>query len=66
LLFIDINLSTKTDIFSLGCVIFEMLSLDSPHCDKLPNTEDGEDDNDESYDDSEYQVSGTNLMKYTD
>ena len=30
-----------------------MLSLDSPHCDKLPSMDD---DSDESYDDSEYQV----------
>ena len=25
------TITTKTDIFALGCVIFEMLSLDTPH-----------------------------------
>ena len=30
------TITTKTDIFALGCVIFEMLSLDTPHSGKIP------------------------------
>ena len=30
------TITSKADIYSLGCVIFEMLSLDTPHADKLP------------------------------
>lgn len=51
------TISTKTDIFALGCVIFEMLALDTPHCDKLPSMDDDDDDEDDSYDDTEYQES---------
>lgn len=52
----DDTITSKTDIFALGCVIFEMLALDTPHSDKLMDIDD-DDDCDESYDDSAYQES---------
>jgi serine/threonine protein kinase len=54
----DGTISHKTDIFALGCVIFEMLALQAPHVDKL-NCDYGDDDDEEEedeFDDSEYQV----------
>ena len=49
-------ISSKTDIWALGCIIFEMFTLDTPHSDKLPGIDDVvEQDPDESYDDTEYQ-----------
>jgi len=49
------TITTKTDIFALGCVIFEMLSLDTPHADKLPDLDlSVEEDENASYDTSEY------------
>lgn len=49
------TISHKTDIYALGCTIFEMLALDTPHADKLPPIDDPDEDPDESLDDSEYQ-----------
>jgi PDZ-binding kinase len=52
-------ISHKTDIFALGCVIFEMLALEAPHVAKLAKA--GDDDSDEAssdesdYDESEYE-----------
>jgi len=46
------TISTKTDIYALGCTIYEMLSLETPHFNKMG---DFEDDADDSIDDTEYQ-----------
>jgi len=46
------TISTKTDIYALGCTIFEMLSLETPHFNKMGDIDD---DNDDSIDDTEYQ-----------
>ena len=42
----------QTDIYALGCTIFEMLSLETPHFNKMGDIDD---DNDDSIDDTEYQ-----------
>ena len=50
------DITTKADIYSLGCVIFEMLSLDTPHADKLPPLDDSiENDESAEYDTSTYE-----------
>ena len=41
------RVTSKADIFTLGMVVFEMLSLHSPHIDKLAMGEDGSDEEDE-------------------
>lgn len=46
------TITTKTDIYSLGCTIYEMLSLETPHFNKMGDLED---DTNDSIDDSEYQ-----------
>ncbi len=49
------DITSKADIYSLGCTIFEMLAMDNPHADKLPSLDDAvENDADASYDTSEY------------
>uniref|UniRef100_A0A0K2TM57 Lymphokineactivated killer Tcelloriginated protein kinaselike [Ciona intestinalis] n=1 Tax=Lepeophtheirus salmonis TaxID=72036 RepID=A0A0K2TM57_LEPSM len=45
-------ITPKADIFSYGCLIYEMLTLRPPHIDKLVVSE--SDDEDESIDDSAY------------
>ena len=47
-----IYITFQTDIYALGCTIYEMLSLETPHFNKMGDLDD--DDND-SIDDTEYQ-----------
>jgi len=50
------EITDKADIFALGCTIFEMLALDTPHADKLPPLDASiEETKDASYDTSDYQ-----------
>ena len=64
------EITSKADIYSLGCVIYEMLSLDTPHADKLPPLDlSVEDDDSASYDTTEYDDSmgkRPNLPDYMD
>ena len=49
------DVTAKADIYSLGCVIFEMLSLETPHADKLPPLDDSiEDDDSADYETTAY------------
>jgi len=47
------TITTKTDIYALGCTIYEMLSLETPHFNKMGDLE--TDDGNDSIDDAEYQ-----------
>lgn len=50
------EITEKADIFALGCIIFEMLSMDTPHAEKLPSLDAAiENDQDASYDSSAYE-----------
>lgn len=50
------EITDKADIFSLGCIIFEMLSLDTPHADKLPALDEAiENDESANYETSDYE-----------
>jgi len=64
------DISDKADIYALGCTIFEMLAMDTPHADKLPPLDASiEGDRDASYDTTEYQESmgsRPNLPDYFD
>lgn len=49
------EVTAKTDIFALGCTIFEMLTLETPHFNKIEEPDDDDDDDpDLSVDDSAY------------
>ena len=47
------SLTFQTDIYALGCTIYEMLSLETPHFNKMGDLE--TDDGNDSIDDAEYQ-----------
>ena len=49
----DHSLTFQTDIYALGCTIYEMLSLETPHFNKMGDLEN--DDGNDSIDDAEYQ-----------
>ena len=50
----DGDITTKADIFAFGMLIYEMLSLHSPHVDKLV-CDDSDDDTDESLDEEAFR-----------
>ena len=50
----DQEVTSKADIFAMGMLIYEMLSLHSPHVDKLC-VDDDDDDNDESLDEEAFR-----------
>ena len=50
----DQEITSKADIFAFGMLIYEMLSLHSPHVDKLC-IDDDDDDNDESLDEEVFR-----------
>ena len=66
----ELEISAKTDVYALGCTIFEMLALDTPHADKMPPLDESvEQDDSATYESSEYdKAMGTrpNLPDYFD
>ena len=49
------TITTKTDIYALGCTIYEMLSLETPHFNHMGNLDETAGADDKTIDDSEYQ-----------